>query len=536
MPELVGLLTCVHNVDEVIAWARPLRARCAEILVVDRGSGGAAVNRLQEAGIRVLALPADHGEGAALRVGMQLARELGYISALIPGPEQLSEGDVDRLALAQLRAPEAMVLGVGPGQAVAGQEWREAALLAAGRELPPRSDYRPPQASGLVGQVERTFEAFVETCFAHPWGSPRVLPLQAMLRRGLSCSGLDFQMESLFLAVRAGIPTVEIELSREPARRVLGCRRAAAGLLSRLLALRVRKRVQEGFGMGGGYAPPTTSPLSLLLASGLALSGLVLSQGCAHSGAQPTAVADSVSCEENWPRERWPGGGDAAVANAQFEAQRASRADLYTAQQVQMTKGPGSPAGQVQGALLLGGPDRYRVRLVAPLGAALLDFVRDGVNWQLIAPSLGLRLRDRGPLPAEVESRTGDKLPLRLDLLDKVLFGTELSGSVQWRSGRCGELEAYDLDGTIERRLAFTEARPALAVREEFIVAGELMMVSTYGDYREVRPGLSWPYKVELASPGGVSVRMETTAVRSEPLGDSFFVMEPLASSHGGHE
>ncbi len=187
--ELVGLLEARGDAESVIARAAALSHRCPEVIVVDQGSGESCLSRLEEAGLRVLRLPAVQGEGAALRAGMQLARELGYIGAVLPGRELLAPGDVDVLAFAHIRAPEAMVMGVGPGEAVAGQEWVEAAMLADGLEPPTRSDFVPPRAEGLIGRVEERFEKLVETCFAHPWGSPRVLPLQAMLRRDLQCGG-----------------------------------------------------------------------------------------------------------------------------------------------------------------------------------------------------------------------------------------------------------------------------------------------------------------------------------------------------------
>ena len=164
--ELVGLLVSRNNGAAVLEQAEALLARCPEVLVVDLGSTDDTVQQLESGGLRVLRLPAPQGEGAALRAGMQLARELGYIGALLPGIELLTAEDLDTLALAHVRAPEAMFMAVGPGEAVAGQECVEASMLAEGLDPLPLSDFRPPISEGLIGRAERVFEKLVETRYA----------------------------------------------------------------------------------------------------------------------------------------------------------------------------------------------------------------------------------------------------------------------------------------------------------------------------------------------------------------------------------
>ena len=532
--ELIGLLQSRDNAESVIARAAALGHRCPEVLVVDQGSRPDCVSSLEAAGLRVLRLPASQGEGAALRAGMQLARELGYIGALLPGPELLSAEDVDVLALAHVRAPEAMFMAVGPGEAVAGQEWVEAAMLAEGLEPPPLSEFQPPRAEGLIGRVETHFEKLVETCFSHPWGSPRVLPLQAMLRRDLQCVGPAFHMECLFLAVLAGVPTIEVELSVAPQRRVLSCRRAGARLLARILALRARKRIAEGMGMGGGYAPPTSSPLSILLAVGLSLVAAVPASGCVRS--QQLAAPD-LSCEQQWPRDSWPAAGDAQLAWEQLQQARAERGDLWMAQSVTLDEPGPAPPQRLQGALILGDDSSFRLRLVAPMGAAALDFVRVGVDWELVVPSMKLKRRGQGPLPSFVESDKGKKLPLRLDILATVLRGTPSGASVAWRQGSCGVLEEFGEQGALMRRLVWSPGEPAELVREEFIEAGEVLLAASYSDYRAVREGVLWPHRLELVDPEqGGSLILETGVVRSEVVGDEFFAMTPVTDQQVSRE
>ena|GEM_PF-1716656 len=523
--ELVGLFQSRNDADSVIARAAALGHRCPEVLVVDQGSSKECVASLEAAGLRVLCLPATQGEGAALRAGMQLARELGYIGALMPGPELLSAEDVDVLALAHVRAPEAMFMAVGPGEAVAGQEWVEAAMLAEGLEPPPLSDFQPPRADGLIGRVERSFEKLVETCFSHPWGSPRVLPLQAMLRRDVQCTGPDFHMECLFLAVLAGIPTIEVEISVSPQRRVLSCRRAAARLLARLLFLQARKRVGEGFGMGGGYAPPTSSPLSILLAAGLALVAAVPASGCVRT---TQVVAPELSCEQEWPREQWPGAGNALLAWQQVQQERGDRGSLWMAQSVTLDEPGPAPPQKLQGALILGGSDRFRLRLVGPMGTAALDFVRAGAQWQLLVPSMKLRQRGQGPLPSVVENEQGKKLPLRLDLLATVLQGTRQGASASWKQGSCGILEEFDSQGVLLRRLVWHPEQQEGLAREEFIQSGDVLVAVNYRDYRVVGEGVSWPHHLQLEDArGGGFLALQTGVVRTDSIEDKLFAMSP---------
>jgi len=532
--ELVGLLQSRNDAQSVIARAEALGHRCPEVLVVDQGSSADCVASLEAAGLRVLRLPASQGEGAALRAGMQLARELGYIGALLPGPELLSSEDVDVLALAHVRAPEAMFMAVGPGEAVAGQEWVEAAMLAEGLEPSPLSDFQPPRAEGLIGRVERNFEKLVETCFSHPWGSPRVLPLQAMLRRDLQCAGPEFHMECLFLAVLAGVPTIEVELSVAPQRRVLSCRRTGARLLARILTLRARKRIAEGMGMGGGYAPPTSSPLSILLAAGLSFVAAVPASGCVRN---QQVVAPELSCEQQWPREAWPAAGDAELAWEQVQQARAERGDLWMAQSVTLDDPGPAPPQRLQGALILGGSSRFRLRLVAPMGAAALDFVRVGADWQLNVPSMKLKQRGQGPLPRHVQNDNGKKLPLRLDILATVLQGTGSGATVQWKHGSCGVLEEFGAQGALLRRLVWSPGEPMELVREEFIEDGEVLLAASYADYRAVSAGVSWPHRLELSDPrAGGSLILETGVVRSEAIGDEFFAMMPATEQQVSRE
>jgi len=529
--ELAGLLVSRNNGPHVLAQAEALLSRCDEVVAVDQGSSDDTVERLQAAGVRVLRLPAPQGEGAALRAGMQLARELGYIGVLVPGPEVLEPEAVDVLALAHKRAPEAMFMGVGPGEAVAGQEWVEAAMVAEGLEPPPLSDFKPPLSGGLIGRVELTLKKLVETRFSHPWGSPRVLPLQAMLRRDIQCSGPEFHLECLFLAVLAGIPTIEVELGNSPQRRSITCRKTGTRLLIRMLVLLARRRFAEGMGMGGGYAPPTTSPLTLLLATGLALATALPASGCVRQVSAP--VAAELACEAEMPRGTWPGAGEPEAAWQQELDVRASRGTLWMQQNVVLDEPGPAPMQRLQGALIFGGQERLRLRLFAPFGVMALDLVVRGQDWQLSVPTLKLQRRGRGELPSSFEDAQGRKLPLRVKLLASLLQGARRGESVAWQSGACAVLEEFDAAGVVARRLAWQQGGGGWHLaREELLEAGELLLVASYSDYRLVGDANSWPHLLELRDAiSGSTASLETTFVRSDGVTDEFFAMAELGAA-----
>ena len=132
--ELVGLVVSRDDQDGIAARVQALLGYCDSVIVVDDGSQDDTADRAEEAGARVLRFPAPRGEGAALRAGMQLGRELSYIGAVWTGDAQVSPEGLHALALAHVRAPEALVMGVGPGEALAGKEWDEARAVAEGRE------------------------------------------------------------------------------------------------------------------------------------------------------------------------------------------------------------------------------------------------------------------------------------------------------------------------------------------------------------------------------------------------------------------
>jgi hypothetical protein len=521
---LAGLLICRDDADRVAERIAALEPRCEFVLVVDDGSSDDTARRAEEAGARILRIPAPRGQGRALLAGMRLARELGAIGALAPDGEILEVADFDRMALAHLRAPEALVLGVGPGQALAGKEWAEAAALAEGREPEPYPDWRPPKGDGLVGMTERWFERLVQTRFGYPWGGPRVLPLQAILRRDLREPGAGIHIELLALSVVAGIPAIELELARAPHRPVVTCRKVALRLLARFVPRAVKDRVEDRLGLSSGYAPPTTSPLQLLLAASLAV---VLATGLAGCPKAPLPAA-VVGCEQELPRTSWPGEGDAEAALDEIVAARSGLQTLWVEQAVEVDDPEMDGARKLRGVLALGGADRLRLRLLGPMGMTILDYVEVAGDWQLTVPPASL-FRQGGPddpVVAPEEMEVGGP-PLQPELLASLIRSIQPGATVRWQDGSCAVLEEIDGD-VVVRRLAFRPVDAGWEVaREEALRDGQVQLLVDFADYRPVEGDGAWPHRSEITDPGrGTRILLLTKKLRTDGITDAFFAMQ----------
>jgi hypothetical protein len=520
--ELAGLLVLRDAEDTVTAHIEVLARRCDAIIVVDDGSRDATGELARAAGARVLTIPAPRGEGAALRAGLQLVRELGYIGIMMPGTEVLDADTVERLALGHLRAPEALILGVGPGEALAGKEWDEVAAIAEGLEPEPYPDWRPPKADGLPGAVERWFEKLVETRYGYPWGGPRVLPLQAVLRRDLRENSSACHIELLALAVAAGIPTVEIELASSPHRRVITCKRASLRMLRRFVPMTLAARGRERLGMGGGYAPPTTSPLQLLLSASLAVGLALALAGCP----KPVPVDGLVAaCEQDLPRSSWPGEGDADAALAEIVEARAGVTTVWVEQGVEVTDPSLDGPRKLRGVLAKAGHDHLRLRLLGPMGMTVLDYVEVRGRWQLAIPPAGI-LRRGGPGDPIFEGGEADEASMvRADLMASLIHSIGEDAVVRWQPGACAVLEEVDGDAVV-RRMAFRpEGDSWLLGTEQLLVDGEVRISAAFDDYRPVDASV-WAWRSEITDPvRGSLIVLSTRKLRTEGITDAFFAM-----------
>lgn len=514
-------LLVAHNVADTIGdRVRRYDGPASKVVVVDDGSTDGTREAAEAAGARVLRLPSTRGEGVALRAGVRFSRELGFIGALVPGRDDLSPESIKRLTLAHLRAPEALLVGVGPGQALAGKEWDAVRAESEGREAVPYPTWRPPKADGWPGRVEAAFQTLAETRFGYPWGGPRILPLQAVLRRNLREPGEAVHIELLALAVHSGIPTVEVELPEAPHRPVVTCRKAALRLLPRFWLLSTRRSLKERFGMGGGYAPPTTSPLVYLLAAG-AMSLLMM--GCPKQATQTVATS---SCPEGMALSDWPGGGIATAARDELLASREAVATVWVEQDVRIDD-PQFGTRRLRGVMAMGG-DRVRVRLLAPMGITVVDYVQADGRWQLTVPPAGIQ-RSGAEGESPLEGTEGDQLGMRPDQIVQLLQSVDADADVRWRAGSCAVLEEIESDAVV-RRLGFGHQDGGVdwvVSTEEVLEDGLVVARTTYGDYRSVGNGV-WPFRSEVVDPQrGSTVLLEAKAVRTDGVTDAFFVMTP---------
>ena len=520
---LAGLLV-VRDDPRIGERVEALAHRCAPVLVVDDGSSDETPRLAEEAGARVLRFPTPRGQGTALLAGMRLARELGAIGALAPAGELLDPVALDRLALAHLTAPEALLLGVGPGQALAGKEWAEAQALADGIEPEPYPDWRPPKAEGLPGMVERWFERLVETRYSYPWGGPRVIPLQASLRRDLRETGQGIHIELLARAVRAGIPAIEVELPSAPDRPVVARRTVALRLLASFVPQVLRFRALDRLGLGSGFAPPTTSPLQLLLAASVAVA-LALGLGGCPRQVPPQAVAQ---CEQDMPRASWPGGGDAEAALAELLAARAGLQTVWVEQAVEVSDPEIDGVRRLRGVLVLGGAERLRLRLLAPMGMTILDYVEVAGSWQLAIPPAGLMRRGGpgDPIMQADELEPGTQ-PLRADLIGSLIRSIQSDATVRWQAGSCAVLEEVRGEA-VARRLAFRPEEGGWEVAQEEVIAdGEVAMRVLFGDYRAIADAGVWPHRSEISDLSrGSMIVLETRKLRTDGVTDAFFAMQ----------
>ena len=170
-----------------------LRVHLPDVLVVDDGSGDAgraAVAALAELGLaKVARRERNGGKGAAVKTGLQLARELGYTHALqVDADGQHALDDVPRFLAAAREHPEALVLGA--------PVFDESA--PAGRRMGRR-----------FTQMWTNLETFGRVVH-DPMCGFRVYPVEAALLAGAWGDAMDFDPEIAVRLVWRGLPVANL--------------------------------------------------------------------------------------------------------------------------------------------------------------------------------------------------------------------------------------------------------------------------------------------------------------------------------------
>ncbi len=180
----------------------------------------------------------------------------------------------------------------------------------------------------------------------------------------------------------------------------------------------------------------------------------------------------------------------------------------------------GSERRSSEGVLLVRKPDRFRMRLMMPLGLTVLDYVSWGDRTQLTLP-----LQDRvltGPAAEQLGPFS------RRDVGEAFLRGRRAF------PGRCeARREApavlvicRDPGGSVLRRMRIDAATGAI-LEETSYEEGALRLRLTYDDYRSVS-GAYLPYRIQLSYPQrSLSVHIDVLRYEVNPqLADALF--EPL--------
>jgi hypothetical protein len=164
----------------------------------------------------------------------------------------------------------------------------------------------------------------------------------------------------------------------------------------------------------------------------------------------------------------------------------------------------GSEERRAEGVLLVKKPDRFRLRLLAPLGFTVFDYTSVAGRTHMVLP-----LRDapkNAPPPADVPVSPAD-------LQDTFLRGASAVPETCEPRHADGTVlvTCRDQDGRMLRLLSISPSEGTLS-QEITLRDGQPRVVARYSDYRRV-DSTQLPFAIEIAYPAG-DVRMRI-AVRS---------------------
>jgi glycosyltransferase involved in cell wall biosynthesis len=158
------------------------------VLVVDDGSLDDTSDRARRAGATVARHDRNRGKGAALRTGLLLARDRGFdVAVTVDADGQHPTEEALRLA-GHEAPPEALVLGI--------------------RDLPGAG---APRANQMSNRISNFFlSRFTSMNLADTQCGLRRYPVTRTLQLDGRSRGYAFEAEILLLAVRAGLPIVQV--------------------------------------------------------------------------------------------------------------------------------------------------------------------------------------------------------------------------------------------------------------------------------------------------------------------------------------
>jgi hypothetical protein len=155
----------------------------------------------------------------------------------------------------------------------------------------------------------------------------------------------------------------------------------------------------------------------------------------------------------------------------------------------------GAERHATDGVLLVKKPDRFRLRMMLPLGLTVFDFVQAGQREQLSLPLQG-RVVSGTPPP--------DLMPMsQADLDEAFLRGpAAFPGTCAAQAVAPGQVAVVcrDRSGDVLRRIDIERAT-ATIIEEVSYDRGRPRLVLRYGDYRRVGD-VALPYHIEMLCPG----------------------------------
>ncbi len=214
-----------------------------------------------------------------------------------------------------------------------------------------------------------------------------------------------------------------------------------------------------------------------------------------------------------------PGPVAAADPEAVFAAVRA-REDRLVTMRARFTADSrrGREHHSTDGVLLVKKPDRFRLRMMLPLGLTVFDFVQAGQREQLTLPLQGRVVSGTPP---------ADLMPMsQADLDEAFLRGpAAFPGTCVARAAAPALVVVVcrDQSGNVLRRIA-VERATATITQEVSYDQGRPHLVLRYDDYRQV-DGTALPYHIEMLYPGGdlsLAIEIERYEV-NPPLPDRLF-------------